>query len=108
MVKAGVGFDIGTTCERTEHNFLAPEVSSETIRNQIASLGSLVYVTYDANGECEIPDSNVTFKTITPFGVTEIIYDFALTKREFETNREHRDEYYFVKVAYRIYCRRRS
>jgi len=48
VVKAGVGFDIGTTCERTEHNFLASEVSSETIRKQIASLGSLVYVTHDS------------------------------------------------------------
>src|SRR5678815_3158845 len=82
-VTEAVRFAIGTTYNRSEHDFLASEVSDEAMRNQIASLGPSVYVTYKDGDEYEIPDSNVTFKTITPFGVTEIIYDFALAQREF-------------------------
>jgi hypothetical protein len=107
LVKESVEFAIGVTYNQPKHDFLASDVLDEAKRKQIASLGSSVYVTYQHGDEYEIPDSNVTFKTITPFGITEIIYDFALTQREFADDRQQRDEYYFVKVADRIYYRRR-
>lgn len=106
-VTDAVKFAISATYNRTDHDFLASEISDETMRKQIASLGSSVFVAYENGDEYEIPDSNVTFKTVTPFGVAEIIYDFALTQREFANDTKHRDEYYFVKVADRIYYRRR-
>jgi len=107
LVKESVEFAIGVTYDRAKHDFLASEIVDEAMRKQIASLGSSVYVSHKYGDEYEIPDSNVTFKTVTPFGIIEIIYDFAFIEREFTEDRKHRDEYYFVKVADRIYYRRR-
>ena len=78
------------------------------MRGKIASLGTEVSVVYKNGGYYEIPDSTVTFESITLLmGVTEIVYDFAYNPRSFSNNGSRNGEYYFVKVADRIYYRKR-
>jgi len=45
-ITEAVKFVFGATYDRSEHDFLASEVSEEAMGNQIASFGSSVYVTY--------------------------------------------------------------
>ncbi|HEX6171095.1 MAG TPA: hypothetical protein VFZ33_15510 [Chitinophagaceae bacterium] len=107
LIKEAAGFAVLVTYGETEDNFLAKDVQNKEMRNKITSLGSSVEVTYNNSRTGEIPDSNVTFITITLFGVTEVIYDFALREREFSDDTKNKNEYYFVKLADRIYYRRR-
>ena len=105
-VKEAAEFAVSITLDQTKKEFTANDIQDAEMRSKINSLGSYVYVNYkDAN---EIPDSNVTFKTITLFGVTEIIYDFAANTRDFSNNTKNKRFYYFVKLADRVYYRRRQ
>ena len=107
LVKEAVEFSISATYNKFKHDFVVADVTDKEMRKKIASLGSSVYVTYNNGTDYEIPDSNVTFKTITLFGVTEVVYDFAATPREVVDNTKNKQSYYFVKLADRIYYRRR-
>ena len=106
-VKEAAVFAVSVTYDKSTKNFWAKDVVNKSMQKKIASLGNEVIVTYSGS-YYEIPDSNVTFKSMTLFGVTEIIYDFAATPRHFNNNTENRKQYYFVKLADRIYYRRRQ
>ena len=107
VVREAAEFSVSVTYNNSKKEFLAKDVQDKTMRDKIASLGTNVSVTY-AGSYYEIPDSNVTFKSITLFGVTAVIYDFAATQRDFANNTENKKQYYFVKLADRIYYRRRQ
>jgi hypothetical protein len=107
-VKEAAEFAVSVTLKESKKEFDATDVQDENMRKKILSLGSIVEVSYNNGSSYEIPDSNVTFKTITLFGVTEVIYDFAAAPRHFNDNTSNRKGYYFVKVAERIYYRRRQ
>jgi hypothetical protein len=106
-VKQAAEFAVSVTYGQEIKEFLANDVVDKEMRNKISVLGAHVYVTYAAGSAGEIPDSNVTFKTITLAGVTEIIYDFAGRPRVFPENTTNRKSYYFIRLADRIYYRRR-
>ena len=108
LVKEAAEFAVTVTFDKVKKDFNADDIEDDVMRKKIISLGSSVYVTYKNGSYYEIPDSNVTFKTITLFGVTEIIYDFATMPRQFNDNTKNRRDYYFVKLADRIYYRRRQ
>jgi hypothetical protein len=107
VVKEAAEFSVKVTYDQTKNDFNAQDVHDEAMRKKIISLGSSVYVTYAGKSYYEIPDSNVAFKTITLFGVTEVIYDFATIPRIVYDNTNNRQQYYFIKLADRIYYRRR-
>lgn len=106
IVKEAAEFAVSITLNKSQTEFFSEDVQNKKMREKIASLGSYVTVTYSGN-DYEIPDSNVTFKTITLFGVAEIVYDFAAKARVFADQTENKKQYYFVKLAERIYYRRR-
>jgi hypothetical protein len=108
LVKEAAEFFVSTTYNQSRKDFLAKDILDKQMREKVISLGVLVNVAYENRDYSEIPDSSVTFKTTTLFGVTEIIYDFAATQRTFADNTKNRKDYYFVKVADRIYYRRRQ
>ncbi len=100
-----VGFSIGHKIKE----FQPAVIEDKYFRSKLLSLGSTVYINYKANPySTELPDSNVTFKTITLFGVTEVVYDFAQAERTFTDDVTNRKNYYFKKVAERVYYRRRQ
>lgn len=107
LVKEAAEYSVSVTYNQSKKEFLAKDVLDKEMRDKITSLGVSVYVAYKDGPYSEIPDSSVTFKTMTLFGVTEIVYDFAETERTFADNTKNRQEYYFVKLADRIYYRRR-
>lgn len=108
LVKEAAEFSVSITHGQNKRDFLAKDIPDKIMRDKIMSLGVSVYVAYTDKTYSEIPDSSVTFKTMTLFGVTEIVYDFAATQRSFADNIQNRKEYYFVKLADRIYYRRRQ
>jgi uncharacterized protein YktB (UPF0637 family) len=108
MVKEAAEFAVSVTYDHSKKEFWVKDVEDKSMRSKIASLGNHVSVTYANSSYYEIPDSNVTFMSMTLFGVTEIIYDFASTPREFVNKTENRKQYYFVKLTDRIYYRRRQ
>jgi hypothetical protein len=108
QVKSAAEFAVAVTLDSSWNEFQAEDIVDPEMRKQVLSLGRSVYVTYQAkDSPYEIRDSNVTFITITLAGVTEIIYDFAAAERNFPENKKNRQEYYFIKLADRIYYRRR-
>src|SRR5262249_38326206 len=107
LVKEAAEFAVKVTYEQSNKGFNAKDVQDPTMKRKIESLGSSVYVNYEGGAQYEIPDSSVTFETITLAGVTEIVYDFATKPREFSNNTRNRREYYFVRLTDRIYYRRR-
>lgn len=107
QVKEAAAFSILMTVNKTKNDFSANDIEDKKMRKEIMALGSSVEVSYNGSIH-EIADSNVTFKSLTLFGVTEVIYDFAATPRHFSDNTKNRRYYYFVKVADRIYYRRRQ
>lgn len=107
LVKEAAKFSVSMTYNKSKKDFLAKDILDKKMREKITSLGVSVYVAYEDKNFLEIPDSSVTFKTMTLFGVTEIIFDFAVAQRTFADNTTNRKEYYFIKLADRIYYRRR-
>ncbi len=108
LVKEAAEFSVSTTYNQSKNDFLAKDILDKKMRDKITSLGVSVNVAYKEGDYSEVPDSSVTFKTMTRFGVTEIIYDFATAQRTFADNTKNRQNYYFVKLADRIYYRRRQ
>lgn len=106
-VKEAAEFAVSVTYGKKETSFEAKDVVDKDMREKINRLGSSVRVHYKDGDYSEIPDSNVTFVTITLFGVTEIIYDFASVARNFTDQTNDWKQYYFVKISDRIYYRRR-
>lgn len=107
-VKDAAEFAVSVTFENVKREFNVPDVEDTRMRKKIAALGSSVYVYFKNSCNYEIADSNVTFKRITLFGVTEVIYDFATTPRLFGNNNDNSKDYYFVRLTDRIYYRRRQ
>lgn len=105
FVKEAAEFAVSVTYNKPETSFWAKDVADKRMQRKIASLGNEVRVTYNGSQD-EIPDSTVTFRSMTLFGVTEIIYDFAAAPRQVPANTKNRKDYYFVKLAERIYYRR--
>lgn len=107
-VKEAAEYAVSVTLDQAKKEFSANDIQDAEMRSKINSLGSTVNVNYKDVYVHEIPHSNVTFKTITLFGVTEIIYDFAANPREFSNDTKNKRYYYFVKLADRVYYRRRQ
>ena len=105
-IREAAGFAIGQTYSTDIRYFNASEISDENMRNKISQIGNTISVSYDDTLDEFIPDSMVTFSSLTPFGKTEIIYDFALRQRTFSNNTANRNDHYFIKVSDRIYYRR--
>ena len=91
-------FAVSVTYDQPNKDFLAKDVRNPEMRKKIMALGISVYVTFSGAAGYEIPDSNVTFKTITLFGVTEVIYDFAARHRTFADVTINIKDYYFIKL----------
>jgi hypothetical protein len=109
LIKDCVAFSISATLDSKTTSFSLEDIKDKKVRKQIASLGTKVYVIYNGRDNYEIPDSTVTFQnTSLSMGVTEIVYDFANNPRSFSDNGSHKGDYYFVKVADRIYYRKRA
>jgi len=105
-IREAAGFAIGQTYSTDIRYFDANEISDENMRTKISQIGNTISVSYDDTLDEFIPDSMVTFTSLTPFGKTEIIYDFALRQRTFANNTANRNDHYFIKVSDRIYYRR--
>ncbi|CAN5782126.1 hypothetical protein BH10BAC2_BH10BAC2_35520 [soil metagenome] len=87
MVSELAAYAISFSVNEKRNEFYAKDVEDEAIRKKIGSLGSYVRVTYNQPAYSrELTDSNVTFRFITLFGVTEVIYDFAATERNFSND----------------------
>jgi hypothetical protein len=107
VVKELAAYAISSSINEKRNEFYAKDIEDEAIRKKILSLGGHVRVTYNQPGYSrELTDSNVTFSSVTFFGKTEIIYDFAATERNFSNDTTDKKQYYFIKVADRIYYRR--
>lgn len=108
LIKECATFAISETIEKKINHFTVENIEDKIIRRKVASLGNNISVIYRGRGYYEIPDSTVTFEsTSIMMGVTEIVYDFAYNQRSFSSSGSRNGEYYFVKVADRIYYRKR-
>lgn len=105
-IREAAGFAIGQTYATDIRYFDASEIADENMRNKISQIGNKITISYDDTLDEIIPDSIVSFSSLTPFGTTEIIYDFALRQRIFPNDIDNRNDHYFVKVTDRIYYRR--
>jgi len=105
-IREAAGFAIGQTYATNIKYFEVSEISDENLRNKISQIGNTIRISYDDTIDEVIPDSMVLFSSLTPFGETEIIYDFALRQRTFPNDTEKRNDHYFIKVVDRIYYRR--
>jgi len=101
-IREAAGFAIGQTYSTNMRYFDANDISDENMRAKISQIGNTIRISYDDTLDEFIPDSMVTFSSLTPFGQTEIIYDFALRQRVFPNDIDHRENHYFIKVADRI------
>ena len=98
---------VSLTYQSTQNRIIVSNILDSSIKNKLKAFGSTVEVAYQTGAYYEIPDSCVTFTTMTLIGVTDIIYDFAVRQRNFEPSKNKRKDYYFTKVVDRIYYRRR-
>jgi hypothetical protein len=107
LIKECASFAISVTIDKKINRFACKDIKDKEIQNKIRSLGVNVSVNYSDGGDYEINDSIVSFETTSvSMGVTEIIYDFAYNPRSFSDRGSRNGEYYFVKVADRIYYRK--
>lgn len=107
LVREVVGYVLSVSLQQEENNFTADQFTDKAMRKKIESLGRQVTV-YSRNTLNSVgSDSIVIFKSITPLGTTEVIYDFAAIERNFPEKKERPKEFYLVKVAERIYYVRR-
>lgn len=106
LVKEAATYAISRTFNNSSHGFQAKDVEDKEMRKKIISLCNSVFVSYKDGPYSEITDSCVSFESITLFGKTQIIYDFAARERSFPDNTINRSQHYFVKVADRIYYKR--
>ncbi|MEO7044159.1 MAG: hypothetical protein ABI091_02545 [Ferruginibacter sp.] len=107
FIKEAATFSIAVTLDKHDKKFYVKDVEDSQMRTKISSLGTSVTVTFQKDlFPQEIPDSNVTFYSVTNQGLLEVIYDFASRDRIFPDNVSSKSNYYFVKVADRIYYKR--
>jgi hypothetical protein len=84
-------------------------IHDTALRKKLQGLGSIT-VTFQENlNRTDEPiDSIVTFlETTVLLGWREVVYDFAARQRTFPDDKKDRSNYIFVKVADRLYYRRR-
>lgn len=108
LVREVVGYVLSVSLQQKENNFTAEQFTDKAMRKKIESLGRLVTVYYRNSFNSAGSDSIVIFKSITPLGTTEVIYDFAAVERSFPEKKEKPKEFYLIKVAERIYYVRRE
>jgi hypothetical protein len=108
LVREVVGYVLSVSLQQKENNFTADQFTDREMRKKIESLGWQVNVFYRNTLNSVASDSIVTFKSITPLGTKEVIYDFAAVERNFPEKKERPKEFYLVKVAERIYYVRRE
>lgn len=108
LVREVVGYVLSVSLQQKENNFTADQFTDKEMRKKIASLGNQVTVYYRNTFNSAGSDSIVIFKSITPLGTTEVIYDFAAVERNFPEKKEKPKEFYFIKAAERIYYVRRE
>jgi hypothetical protein len=108
LVREVVGHVLSVSLQQKENNFTAEQFTDKEMRKKIGSLGRQVNVYYGSTFNSAGSDSIVIFKSITPLGTTEVIYDFAAAERNFPEKKEKPKEFYLVKVAERIYYVRRE
>jgi len=108
FIKECAALSIYMTLDKEKKSFSVKDIEDKKIRNKIASLCQDVFVIYNDSSYEEIPDSVVTFSSFSlAAGITEIVYDFAFNPRTFSNTGTRKSEYYFVKVADRIYYRKK-
>lgn len=108
LVREAVEHVLSASLQQKENNFTADRFTDKEMRRKIESLGWQVTVFYRNTLNAAGSDSLVVFKSITPLGTTEVIYDFAAAQRSFPEKKERPKEFYFVKVTDRIYYVRRA
>jgi hypothetical protein len=108
LVERTARYAIMQTLGEKENHFTAEQVPDRYTRKDIESLGRQVNVFYQSSFNSAGADSIVIFKNITPFGTTEVIYDFAARQRSFPEKTERPKEFYFIKISERIYYVRRQ
>jgi hypothetical protein len=108
LVREAVGHVLSVSLTEKENSFTADQFTDREMRKKIESLGRQVTVYYRNTFNPAGADSIVIFKSITPLGTTEVIYDFASVERNFPEKKEKPKEFYFVKVAERTYYVRRE
>ena len=102
-----VKFSIGVTYNSTLRTFPSSGVKDSTMREKIESLGSEVFVKYQAENLPEsIPDSTVVFTSFHDIGKVDIIYDFATQERDIPNLIVEKKRHSIRKVAARTYYRR--
>jgi hypothetical protein len=106
-IKDAAEFAVQATYNNSKRTFIASEVNDKVMRRKIQAIGNEVSVSFKERTYSEIPDSVVTFERMTLLGVTEVIYDFAEIPRILMDNTTNKQEYYFIKIADRVYYRRR-
>jgi hypothetical protein len=108
MVIEVVGHVLSVSLQQKENNFTAGQFTGKDMRKKIESLGRQVNIFYRNTLNSVGADSIVIFKSITPLGTTEVIYDFGAVERNFPEKKEQPKKFYLVKVAERIYYVRRE
>lgn len=109
LVKECAAFAIAATAGTKITTFRPEDITDKKMRKKIASLGSEITVNYRGHDNYEIPDSTVTFEsTSVLMGITSFIYDFANNPRTYPNSGSRKGDYYFVKIADRIYYRKRA
>ena len=108
LIRECAVFAVSVSEEQNINRFTVTDIKDRGMRKKMASLGLNISVSYSDGGNYEIHDSIVTFETTSvSMGVTEIIYDFAYHPRDFPGSGTRESDYYFVKVAERVYYRKR-
>ena len=107
-IKEAAAIAVAIAFEQRKNSFFISQVIDTSVKRKLRSFGNMITVCFN-DGPCyEIQDSCVTFTTITLVGATDIIYDFAARDRKFEDKKDNRHDYYFIRVADRLYYRRRT
>jgi hypothetical protein len=91
------------------HNIRTDTLNDKSLRKKLQGLGSITVTFAQGSDRTDEPvDSIVTFLAPTLLlGWREVVYDFSARQRTFPDDRSTRSSYIFVKVADRIYYRRR-
>ena len=105
-------FAVAYTIGKSRKKFNTDTLSDRAMKRKFTrnGYGGLITVTYSDTDNDKVSgliDSTVIFEQMTLKGITEIIYDFAATEREFKEDRTNPQQFVFLYVANRIYYRRR-
>ena len=113
IIKELAGFSVGFTLDKKVKTFRTDTLDDKGIKRKFNrnGYGGLVTVTFGSKSSDQIYgflDSSVTFKQSDLRGITEIIYDFSANEKTYNNDTSNTKQYIFLKVANRIYYRRRS